>query len=735
MKKIYFTALFILISVAYFPREANAYSWLYVFDPHSFTGSGQGSIDEALITIEPKGIYAEYTLYLTFSAKGLELGPNDSLEISYYFSLPSQAIVHDSWLWVDDSIVKARLMDRWSAWTIYEGIVKRRRDPSVLYKDWQNNYQLRIYPLMGNATRKVKISFLAPSDWSARFVTCPLPLDMLASSLIPTNPVRLLVKVNDQWRQPSISGYSDIRFVPAGSDFPGFMETILPPACVQNQMNLSYTSPLQNGIYLSRYPSDSNGGYYQLAFLPAEVFNIRKQSKVLAMFDFEAENSYQTNGNQVYSAFRTILSNSLTSRDKFNILFSAEDIPVWAADAWINADSASLQHTFSRIGGKPVSDFTNLKKYLEAAIHFIRNNGNDGEIMLFTNSDNFFETNEANGFINELEKTGKLPRITVIDFYELWYNWKNINGYYYRGNQYLYTLLSRQSGGNYFQYNYWEGPVTGIVDKAFAGMCGYLESFDLYTRLANGFCYGRYNLGTGGQSINLGKPILQIGKYTGTGELFVEAAAVYNDSARYAAQSFSGESEADTLLRKAWAGCYIEAMEQNWNWDNEHIQDIIQMSLDNRVLSMYTAFLALEPGMPYQPENPDNPQATSSAGTETVIANVASTDKTNFTAIGSNSIDVMSIPYKLFPNPFHNRMHLQVSLPSVIDYKSVLVEIYNNTGQKIRAFSMGELIYNGFLNLEWDGRNGAGDEVSPGIYYIVLRNDQFRKDIKVVKIM
>lgn len=735
MKKLYLSARLSLFFLVVFSFESYAYSWLYVFDPRSFAGSGQGSIDEAVITIEPRGIYAEYNLYLTFSAKGLNLGSTDSLEISYYFSLPPQAVVHDSWLWVDDSIVRARLMDRWSAWTIYEGIVKRRRDPSVLYKDWQNNYQLRIYPLLGNGTRKVKISFQAPSDWSARFVTYPLPLDMLASSLIPTNPVRLLVKTNDQWRQPVIPGSSDIQFRPAGADFPGFMEAILPPASVQNQLNISYASPMHNGIYLSRYPSDSNEGYYQLAFLPAEVFNIRKPRKVLAMFDFEAENSYQTQGNQVFSACRTILCNSLSASDKFNILFSAEDNPIWASNAWISADSANLKRTFDRIGDKPVKDYTNLKTYLETAIEFIRSNGDEGEILLFSNSDNYFETEAANDFIHDLGKLGKLPRITVIDCYELWYNWKNINGYYYRGNQYLYTLLSRQTQGNYFQYNYWDGPVSGVVDKAFAGMCGYLESFDLHTKLTNGFCYGRYNLGAGGQSVNLGKPILQIGKYTGSGELVVEAAAVLHDSAMYVAKSFSGECEADTFLKKAWAGCYIEAMEQNWNWDNEHIREIIQMSLDNRVLSMYTAFLALEPGMPYQPENPDNPQATSSAGTETVMANSAASDKTTYAAIGSNTINVMSIPYKLFPNPFHNRMHLQVSLPSVIDYKSVLVEIYSNTGQKIRTFSMGELIYNGFLNLEWDGRTGTGDEVSPGIYYIVLRNDQFRKDIKVVKIM
>ena len=102
--------------------------------------------------------------------------------------------------------------------------------------------------------------------------------------------------------------------------------------------------------------------------------------------------------------------------------------------------------------------------------------------------------------------------------------------------------------------------------------------------------------------------------------------------------------------------------------------------------------------------------------------------------MGTNQVAVLDIPYKVFPNPFYNRLHVQLAIPSTINWKTVIVEIYNATGQKIRIYNNGELIYNGFLNIEWDGRNNAGTSLGAGVYYMVIRNDQFKKDIKLVKL-
>lgn len=54
-----------------------------------WAGSGDdGTIEEAVFTVEPKGIYTEVGMYLTISGKGLGYSNADSLEIVFDFALP-----------------------------------------------------------------------------------------------------------------------------------------------------------------------------------------------------------------------------------------------------------------------------------------------------------------------------------------------------------------------------------------------------------------------------------------------------------------------------------------------------------------------------------------------------------------------------------------------------------------------------------------------------------------------
>jgi Ca-activated chloride channel family protein len=83
-----------------------------------------GTIEEATLSVSPKGLFMEYGLYLTFSARITNFNQNDSVEVVLDFELPQNAIVTDSWLWIGEDISKAIIMDRWSASSIYEDIVR-----------------------------------------------------------------------------------------------------------------------------------------------------------------------------------------------------------------------------------------------------------------------------------------------------------------------------------------------------------------------------------------------------------------------------------------------------------------------------------------------------------------------------------------------------------------------------------------------------------------------------------
>ncbi len=146
--KAHLTSVFLFFLISFLPL--NAQNVNSIINPQVWWGAEDypGTIEDALITIDPQGAYMEIGLYLTLSDDYHYNSAYDSLEIAIDFNLPKGAIVIDSWLWMldDTTIVKADLYEIWKATQIYEDIVDRQKDPSILYQKENGNYQIRIYP-------------------------------------------------------------------------------------------------------------------------------------------------------------------------------------------------------------------------------------------------------------------------------------------------------------------------------------------------------------------------------------------------------------------------------------------------------------------------------------------------------------------------------------------------------------------------------------------------------------
>jgi Ca-activated chloride channel family protein len=173
--------------------------YLYVLDPQTSWWTQQGTIEAATVTMKPHGIYTEVGLYLTFSARDAGFTEETLVEVVLGFGLPEEAVVTDSWLWVGDDIVRADLIDRWTASQIYEDIVRRRRDPSILAKIAPGRYELRVFPMPGTGTRKVKITYLVPADWAAASVATALPTRLLETSLYPIETFEVQAWTDPTW--------------------------------------------------------------------------------------------------------------------------------------------------------------------------------------------------------------------------------------------------------------------------------------------------------------------------------------------------------------------------------------------------------------------------------------------------------------------------------------------------------------------------------------------------------
>jgi len=690
------------------------YDWLYVQNPHNW-GGGQGTIEEATVSIRPKGVYMEYGLYLTFSARNLGFSNSDTLEVQFYFDLPENSIVCDSWLWVGDEIIKGEIMDQWTASQIYEDVVNRRRDPSILFKRGQSNYELRIYPMPGNGQRKVKITYLCPTQWNTTAVQSPLPTNLLRTSYNQLSRFNVLTWLDNNWKHPQIIEFPEIEFsVESDTLLGNYLLAALPSETIQTSINFSVEAPFRNGVYVSKFEKEKEGAY-QMALLPSKALNISASYKVTVLIDYDVSKSTYSK-TDVFNNLKALLHNNLSEKDSFNIIFSGINISR-ISENWIPADSITIENTFLNFKSDQIANYSNLPTLLGNGINFVKSNGNDGSIILISNSDEAGDYNVANDLIEDLMDlmTTKLP-IHVVDYENQNYSYYWFGGRTYYGNEYFYSNISRLTTANYYRLLYSEGTLSGIMSSAFQSLSGFISSFDLHTKLENGFCYGRYSLDANSTSVYLNKPILQVGKYFGSLPFVIEVSGVYN--ATPFSQTFTlPENEmfdSDSLNETAWTGNYIQYLEDQTQ-SNDVVDEIINYSVSERVLSIYSAFICLEPGMGGEvcydcydeSELPNN------------VEDSLVTEK-----------DTLSL--SAYPNPFNGQVSIRLSLPSSLPNENVTFKIYNILGEIVKTYSADQIKASKKYQFTWNGTNDYGASVSSGVYFFVVSTPEKNYSVKLL---
>ena len=676
-----------------------AQNYLYVTNPQFTWEESIGVINEATISVKPAGMYTEIGLFLTLSTQDQVFSPESQLEIVYDFALPKNSIVNDSWLWVEDSIVRADIRDRWSASFIYEGIVQRRQDPSILYKlyehDSQPVYELRVYPLFQEDVRKVKISYLVPTSFTLSGQQIPLPMEMLAASGITPDQIRLLVWPDEDWTNPTIQEHGNILFENKETEegVP-YLETELSEYHGQN-LSLHFPSVLQEGIYLKTYETPEDN-YYQLVYLPTLDEDLQTPSKLTFVLDYVR--GYTSINRETYLTETTqFLLANLNPTDSFNIVYPTLTVNQ-ASNSWLSATEENISAVMETVRDRLNSEFSLLPSLLNAAFAFSQED-ESANIFLISSSDEFETINKANTIVESLQETyDRFPTVFIADLadeprYAFW-----SGGVSYYGNQYLYTLLTQLSGGEISSlFGNSSTTMNEVLQNSLGQMSGRFESFDLHTSVASGFCYSRLNL-TSLSQVSPSSSIKQVGKYVGELPFEMSVAGEFQDSLFYKEYTlfpFSEETALDSLSKSIWAGLQIREWEEESS-TNEMVQRIIALSLENRVLSEYTAFLALEPS--------DTTFACPTNECE---------DESVLPVSLSEQLEA-DLSISLAPNPFTDIITIS---GNVLSGKPLTtLKVIDMLGREVKVL-MVELSGDKW-EASWDGRDPSGSLVSAGIYLL-----------------
>jgi len=694
-------------------KIASAYTYLQVQHPQQTWRWSRGEIKEATLSVRPLGLYMEYGLYLTLAAPGSSFSSQDSVEIQFYFDLSNQAVVHDLWLWVDNKIMRGQILDRWQAANIYEGIVKRRRDPAILFKNGNSQYELRIYPLAGGSSRRVKLTWLEPTTWTDKSVSATLPVNLLQVSNTPLANLQLLFWPAKTWWLPRIPELPNLHFrSTVDSSGAVYSMALMPASEYGKTLHIETDAPLQQGVWLSHLDL-GNEGFYQMAFIPEKVLQAGKFRKMAFLLDYDAARSTQSSVEWVRE-IKNQLKRFLPATDSINVIASQLNIRR-ASSHWLAADTTSIETAFTSLGPVPLAGYSNLPSLLKNGIDFINSNGRNGQLILISNSDQHGDYRVANPLISDLLATmNPVIPIHVADLLAgnpLSYFF---NGRYYSGNEYLYLNLCQQTHGQYLSIRSL-GSLSETLAQILTVFTKEDQPFDFHMGLEQGFCYQRYDLVANSGQYVMNKPILQLGRYQGRPPFVLQASGMAGNQP-FTRTLVYGDQEmftADTLLQEMWTGQEITRLETG-NPSNSVINKIVTLSLAERVLSGYTAFLALEPS-------------------EKVLVCKDCEDETKkYTSVEKDEelVEKDSL-LQSYPNPFNERTTLKLSLVHAGTKDKAELTIYNIRGQIVTRYLPPSSALGREWTISWDGRDITGRTVSSGTYLAVARVGHRRQTIKI----
>src|SRR5216117_2009452 len=100
-------------------------------------------------------------------------------EAAYLYPLPGEAVFTDYSLWQGDQELRGEMMDANQARSIYEMIVRRRRDPALIELAGHGLVRARVFPIAPGETRKITLRYTQVLDrvgdaWRFRYPNGPV---------------------------------------------------------------------------------------------------------------------------------------------------------------------------------------------------------------------------------------------------------------------------------------------------------------------------------------------------------------------------------------------------------------------------------------------------------------------------------------------------------------------------------------------------------------------------------
>ena len=510
---------------------------------------------------------------------------NRQLEGTYIFPLADEVAVSDFVLYINGKPVKAELLAKDRARSIYEGIVRSMQDPALLEYVGTRAFKARVFPIPPRGERRIQLEYsqVIKADSGLARYTYPLRTDQFTQQ--PTGSLAVSIDIKSKHgiktiysptHEVAVNRKDDNR---ATISYEGSnVQVIRDFACYYSLSDKDF------GIDIITHREDvDEDGYFMLLISPK--FAVNKKEIVEKDFIFILDRSGSMKGKKIEQAKKALrfCINNLNDGDRFNLITFNTDVDPFLKH--LDSVKKNREGALAFVDGIVANGGTNINGALQAALEEKPDPKRPRIIVFLTDGEaTVGETDTANILKNVSKENNDKSRIFAF-------------GVGYDVNVDLLDKMATQNGGTR-QY------VKPEEDLEIA-----ISSF--YTKVSEPVLV---NLDLDIRNIKLkdfypkklphlfrGSQLTVLGRYVGKGETDLFLSGDINGKSHEFSNKteFPRQQSDHEFLPRLWAQRKVAYLvdEIRLNGENKELsEEITRLSEKYGIMTPYTSFLVTEEG-------------------------------------------------------------------------------------------------------------------------------------------
>ncbi len=232
-------------------------------------------------------------------------------EGSYVYPLPGEAVFSEYSLWQGDQELKGEMMDATQARSIYEAIVRQKRDPALIELAGHGMIRARVFPIGPGETRKITLRYIQVLDrlgdaWRLRYASgadaTPRSFHMQIDSAS-----RIGEPYSPTHRVTAVRRGDQMEVTLADATWSGDLEVLLP-----------LTRGLVGMSLITHRPGSERDGFFMVLVAPGQVTERTLRRDLVAVLDVSGSMSGEKL-NQAKAALVQLVG-ALRSGDRFRLI-------------------------------------------------------------------------------------------------------------------------------------------------------------------------------------------------------------------------------------------------------------------------------------------------------------------------------------------------------------------------------------------------------------------------------